>query len=189
MTPTAQDLQSAATSSIHILGDVSTPTVDMVTVKLHLNSVISTKGARYCTIDPKDFYLNTPMVHPKYMRMKLKDIPPEFVKIYDIEKIAAPDGTIYVKIQKGMCGLPQAGILSQNLLKERLNKHGYHQSPTKPGLWRQDWRPISFTLCVDNFDIKYIDKEHTDHPAKILNKHYVCSINWTGTRYIRMNMD
>ena len=42
-------------------GDCSTPTVDMVTVKIHLNSVISTKNARYCTIDLKDFYLNTPM--------------------------------------------------------------------------------------------------------------------------------
>jgi hypothetical protein len=101
----------------YVFGDVSTPTVDMVTVKLHLNSsVISTKGARYCTIDL--IYLNTPMVRPNYMRMKLKDIPPKFVKIYDLKKIAAPDGTIYVKIQKGMYGLPQAGILTQNLLKE-----------------------------------------------------------------------
>ena len=49
---------------IHVLDDVSTPTVDMVTAKLHLISVISTKGAHYCTIDLKDFYLNTPMVCP-----------------------------------------------------------------------------------------------------------------------------
>jgi hypothetical protein len=106
---------------IHVLGIVSTPTVDRVAVKLHLNSVISTKGARYCTIDLKDFYLNTPMVCPEYMRMKLKDIPPKFVKIYNLKKFAAPDGTICVKIQKGMYGLPQAGILAQNLLKEQLN--------------------------------------------------------------------
>jgi hypothetical protein len=75
---------------IHVLGNVSTPTVNMVTVKLHLNIVISTKGARYCTIDLKDFYLNTPMVHLEYMRMKLKDIPPKFVKIYDLEKLRLP---------------------------------------------------------------------------------------------------
>jgi hypothetical protein len=41
--------------------DCGTPTVAMVTVKIHLNSVISTKSACYCTIDLKDFYLNTPM--------------------------------------------------------------------------------------------------------------------------------
>jgi hypothetical protein len=32
-------------------GNCGMPTVDMVTVKLHLNSVISTKGAHYCTIE------------------------------------------------------------------------------------------------------------------------------------------
>jgi hypothetical protein len=95
----------------------------------------------------------------------------------------------HIIIQKGMYGLPQAGILAQNLLEERLNKHGYHQSPTTPGLWRHDLRPISFTLCVNNFGIKYDGKKHANHLAKILNKHYVCSIDWTGTRYIGMNMD
>ena len=44
-------------NSITYPGDCGTPTVDMVMVKIHLNSVISTPGARYCTIDLKDFYL------------------------------------------------------------------------------------------------------------------------------------
>jgi hypothetical protein len=42
-------------------GNISMPMVEMMTVKMHLNSVISTKGARYCTFDIKDFYLNMPM--------------------------------------------------------------------------------------------------------------------------------
>jgi hypothetical protein len=58
--------------------DCGTPTVDMVTVKINLNSVVSTKGARYCTIDLKDFYLNTPMACTEFMRMKLADLPKEF---------------------------------------------------------------------------------------------------------------
>ena len=40
----------------------------MLTVKILLNSVISTKGARFMTIDIKDFYLNTPMARFEYMR-------------------------------------------------------------------------------------------------------------------------
>eukprot|EP00804_Cyclotella_cryptica_P029060 CCRYP_005247-RA/>CCRYP_005247-RA protein AED:0.20 eAED:0.15 QI:0/0/0/1/0/0/4/0/830 len=56
-------------------GDCGTPTADMLTTKILLNSVISTKGARFMTIDIKDFYLNTPMVRPEYMRLKLSDIP------------------------------------------------------------------------------------------------------------------
>ncbi len=57
--------------------DVSTPTVKMMTVKMHLNSVISTKGAQYCTIDLNNFYLNTTMELPEYKWMKLRDLPQE----------------------------------------------------------------------------------------------------------------
>jgi hypothetical protein len=118
----------------------------MVTVKLHLNSVISTKGAHYCTIDLKDFYLMTPMTCTEYMRMKIKDLPEEFVTMYNLTNKASSDDFVYIKIQKGMYGLPQVGILAQELLEKRLNKHGYRQSPTTPGLWQHNYRPISFTL-------------------------------------------
>jgi hypothetical protein len=64
---------------LHYLGNCGTPTVDMITVKLHLNSVISTKNACYCTIDLKDFYLNTPINRPEYMRMKVSNLPPNFI--------------------------------------------------------------------------------------------------------------
>ena len=40
-------------------GDCGTPTADMLTVKLLLNSVMSTKGAKFMSIDIKNFYLNT----------------------------------------------------------------------------------------------------------------------------------
>jgi hypothetical protein len=85
-------------------GDVSTPTVEMMTVKMHLNSVISTKGARYCTIDIKDFYLNTPMERPEFMRMKITELPPEFVALYKLNDIADQNGTVYMRIQKVCTG-------------------------------------------------------------------------------------
>jgi hypothetical protein len=52
---------TAGSNLLHYPGDCGTPTIDMITVKLLLNSVISTKNACYCTIDLKDFYLNTLM--------------------------------------------------------------------------------------------------------------------------------
>ena len=39
--------------------DCGTPTADLLTVKLLINSVISTPGANFRTLDIKDFYLNT----------------------------------------------------------------------------------------------------------------------------------
>jgi hypothetical protein len=82
--------------------DCGTPTVDMVMVKIHLNSVISTKGARYCTIHLKDFYLNTPMARPEFMRMKLAELPKELAQIYKLHDLANANSFISIKIQKGM---------------------------------------------------------------------------------------
>ncbi len=46
-----------------------------------------------------------------------------------------------------------------------------------------------FTLCVDNFGIKYVGREYTNHLAKILKEHYKCSIDWDEKQYLGMNMD
>jgi hypothetical protein len=89
-------------------GNCGAPTVDMVTVKIHLNSVVSTKGAHYCTINLKDSYLNTPMAHPEFMRMKLAKLPKEFAQNYKLHDLANANGFISIKIQKRMYGLPQA---------------------------------------------------------------------------------
>ncbi len=57
------------------------------------------------------------MARPKYMRMKLKDLPAEFVELYNLTDKVDSNGYIHIKNQKGMYRLPQAGILSQELLK------------------------------------------------------------------------
>ena len=46
---------------INYPGDCGTPTAKMLTLKLLLNSAISTKGVEFMSIDIKNFYLNTPM--------------------------------------------------------------------------------------------------------------------------------
>jgi len=109
--------------------------------------------------------------------MKIKDLPEEFVTMYNLTNKATTDRFIYIKIQKGMYGLPQAGILAQEILEQRLNKHGYRQSPITPGLWQHNYQPISFTLCVDDFGIKYVGRKHAEHLASILSEHYKCSHN------------
>ena len=51
-----------------------------------------------------------------------------------------------------MYGLPQAGILAQELLEKRLNEHGYSQNKAVLGLWTHKTQPISFTLVVDDLE-------------------------------------
>jgi hypothetical protein len=56
-------------------GIVATKAADLATVKLLLNSVISTPAAEFMTLDIQDFYLNTPMKRAEYVRVALRDIP------------------------------------------------------------------------------------------------------------------
>ena len=79
-----------------------------------------------------------------------------------------------------MYGLPQAGINAQELLETRLKTAGCTQSKLTPGYWKHKWHPISFTLIVDNFGVKYIGKEHIMHLIKVLKEHYKVEEDWEG---------
>ena len=67
-------------------------------------------------MDIKNFYLNTPMTRYKYMRLKLADMPNDVIEPYKLHGVATPDKYVHCEIQKGMYGLPQAGIIAQELL-------------------------------------------------------------------------
>ncbi len=52
---------------VHYPYNAGMPTTNLLTIKLLINSVISTQGTRFFTIDIKNFYLCTPMSQYKYM--------------------------------------------------------------------------------------------------------------------------
>ncbi len=110
---------------INYQGDCGTPTADLLTVKLLFNSIVSTEGAKFITIDINNFYLMTPMDRPKYFRMKLELFPPDIVKQYGLDSKADEKGYVFCKVNRGVYGLPQAGKLAQDQLSKRLNKVGY----------------------------------------------------------------
>ncbi len=51
---------------INYPGDCRTPTTNLLTVRILLNSIILMPNEKFMTIDIKDFYLNTPMECYKY---------------------------------------------------------------------------------------------------------------------------
>jgi hypothetical protein len=73
-------------------------------------------------MDIKDFYLNTPMARYEYMQLRIADMPEDVIAHYKLTDIATHNGYIYCEIQKGMYGLPQAGIIAQQLL-ENASRH------------------------------------------------------------------
>jgi len=61
---------------------------------------------------------------------------------------------IYCEITGGMYGLPQAGVIAQELLEKRLSEYGYQQSKIINGFWMHKTRRICFCLVVDDFAVK-----------------------------------
>jgi hypothetical protein len=169
--------------------DCGTPTADILTVKLMFNSIISTPNAKFMTIDIKDFYLMTPMDRYEYFRMKMDLFPEDIIEEYGLRDKVDADGNVFCEVRRGMYGLPQAGIIAQDLLTKRLHKAGYSQSKVTPGYWRHSWRPISFSLVVDDFGVKYINKEDVEHLIGVLKQDYDIDMDWDGTRYLGLTLD
>ena len=168
-------------------GDTGTKTGSLELVKLLLNSVLSTKDARFACFDISNFYLGTPLDRPEYVRIKITDIPDEFVNQYNLT-LYTHGGWVYFEINKGVYGLKQAGRLANDLLTERLSTNGYYQCHITPGLWRHQWRPVVFVLIVDDFGIQYQGKRHADHLLTALQQTYTVTTDWTGTKFAGIDL-
>jgi hypothetical protein len=87
-----------------------------------------------------------------------------------------------------MYGLPQAGIILQDLLQAGLAKVGHHQSKIIPGFWTHQTRKTYFALVVDDFAIKYTSMEDAQHLIDALKQDYAITINWDSTKYIGLTL-
>ena len=137
----------------------------------------------------KNFYLGTPLDRFEYMKIPITLFPAHIRLQYQLHGDRVKNGFVYLEIRKAIYGLPQAGILANKLLRSRLAPDGYYKVAHTPGLWRHVTRPVQFTLCVDDFGVKYVGKENSDHLINTINKHYTCSEEWTGTLYCGITLD
>jgi hypothetical protein len=98
-------------------------------------------------MDIKNYYLSTPLPRFEYMKMLLSRFPQEIIQKYNLNALAV-DGWVYIANQ---------------LLQTRLAPFGYYPARHTPGLWLHKTRPISFTLVVDDFAVKYVGKQQAEH--------------------------
>ena len=118
------------------------------------------------------------------MKIPIAQIPDEIITEYNLRNKVHTDRAVYIEIQKGMYRLPQAGMLANKQLKCRLAKHSYYEVRHTPGYWHHTWRPIDFTLVVDDFGVGYENNEHALHLLHTLRQYYkAVSVDWTGTLY------
>ncbi len=124
----------------------------------------------------------------EYMRIPARQIPDAFLDSYHLRpKIFK--GHLYMEIRRGMYGLPQAGIIANQLLRKRLEPHGYYEVRNTPGLWEHRTRTTVFSLVVDDFGIKYTGDENAKHLIATLEKYYTVETDWTGGLYCGIKLD
>ncbi|MGL5937078.1 MAG: reverse transcriptase domain-containing protein, partial [Cetobacterium sp.] len=159
----------------------------LLTSKLLINSIISTPGARAAAIDLKDFYLISDLPNKEYIRIPLLYIPAEIIEQYNLTDMIE-DGHLYAEISKGMYGLPQAGIVAENLLLPRLAAAGYHPTGHTPGLFKHVSNSITFALVVDDFLIKYTDIKDLHHLTDTLKQNYELTMDTKCEKFCGMTI-
>jgi hypothetical protein len=152
-------------------GNVGTNRTSYKLIKLILYNVLSRKGARFSTIDLKNFYLDTPKANPEYVCVKISNIPDKFILEYNLLGRES-NGWIYYNICQGYYSLPQAGILANDLLQSHLVAEGYYEAASTSGIWCHTWHPVQFCLVFDNFGVKYVGVEHFNHLLDLLKKYH-----------------
>ncbi len=73
------------------------------------------------------------MARYEYFQMKLELFSEDIIAEYNLCNKVDATGNVNCKVRQSMYGLPQAGIIAQELLEESLLKAGYRQSKITPG--------------------------------------------------------
>jgi len=61
-------------------------------------------------------------------------------------------------------------------------------APHTPGLYRHRYKPIQFTLWVDDFSVKYTAKSDVEDLLTLLRQYYELTTDWTGSKYLGLTL-
>ena len=179
---------TAGEDRLEYFGDVTTHTAGMEAFKILINSIISTPNAKCCTADISNMYLCSQLEQPEFVKFKISMIPETIIQHYGLRKLVHK-GYVCARIKKAWYGLKQSGKIAHDDLVTQLSKHGYHKSKYTEGLFTHETRQIAFTLLVDDFAIKYVDKSDVDHLLICLREKYSVKVDWDAQQYIGINLD
>jgi len=127
------------------------------------------------------------MKRKEYMSTPIGNVPQTIIEQYNLLPLLS-NGYVYVKIGKGMYGLPQAGKIASDRLIMHLAEHGYEQAQHTHGLFTHKTNGVVFPLIVDNFGVKYVGRENAEHLMASLRKIYSITADWTGSKHIGLTL-
>ena len=128
------------------------------------------------------------MPREDYMRIHSKYFPPDIRALYQIDGIVQY-GYEYIKIIKVVYGLKKGAIIACNQLIFHMDPKGYYPVPFTTVLWAHKTRRTKCCLCVDDFGVKYFNKDDADHFLESLKKDYTISTDLEGRNFLRLKID
>jgi len=172
--------------------DIHSFAISTLDVKLHINITISDalRGAKYFTTDIKYFFLCSKVKVYQYMRIHQCYISPEVLDEYNLtSEHFDSKGFAYLEIRKCMYGLEEAAIIAYDHRKDHLAIYGYIPFENSPGMWHHTTQPLTFTLAVNDFGIKYFSKQDANHLLSALQDKYSITNDWSGDSYLGLNIN
>jgi hypothetical protein len=116
------------------------------------------------------------------MKIPILLFPVWTIEQYKLKELAL-DSWVYIEMRQAVVGLPQAGILANKRRCRKPTQFGYYKSTNTPSLWCHESKLIKFTLVVDNFGVKFINKAYVDHLISSIKQMYKVTKDWTGNSY------
>ena len=103
--------------------------------------------------------------------MNIALFPQDIIEEFNLLEKVDQDGNVFCEVRRGMYGLPQAGIIAQELLEERLIVAGYRQSKLTQGsgltIGGPSVSPLSLTTSESNTSLKTTSLISLTHSRKI----------------------
>ena len=56
-------------------------------------------------------------------------------------------------------------------------------------MWKHNSRPTVFSLCVDDFGVKYYSTEDVQHLVNAIEKQYTCKVDWSGKNFLGLHLN
>ncbi|KAL7482609.1 hypothetical protein ACHAW6_008281 [Cyclotella cf. meneghiniana] len=108
----------------------------MLAAKILFNSVISTDGAHFMTME---IAISTSTLFSNALNSSACNSVTSLRKSSKSTSSMTFSNmtTVDIKIMLGIHGLPHAGLIANELVNH-LNTHGYHQNKHIPGLWKHN---------------------------------------------------
>jgi len=139
--------------------DKTSPTASMDSVYTVL-AIMQHNKMNLEVCDVPSAYLNTPLPKGKKHMMRIKPSIAKYFVIADpsAREYLQQDGSLLVELLKALYGLPEAGKLWHELLKDKLAECGYTHKPNDTTVWkrieRRDGKVIAVSIIlvfVDDF--------------------------------------